>query len=104
MCVFFTLEGLLFWRVILISCASIAFISAFKWQMLFVFAITLQDGVSVQYSDLHYFPKLKNVWSKSSLNALYCVPSVGLRAGNQHLLLSNTCEIHYIDESNVGYM
>lgn len=86
----------------MISWVSIAFISAFTHRILFVFVLTPQDVLSVQYSDLHYFPELNNVWSKCSLNALYCVPSVGLRAGNQHLLLLNTCETNYMDKSNVG--
>lgn len=35
------------------------------------------------YGDLYYFPELNNVWNKWCLNALYCVPGVGLKAGNQ---------------------
>lgn len=86
----------------MISCASIAFTSAFTRQIFFVFVVALQDGITVQYSDLHYFPELNNIWSKCSLNALYCVPSVALRAGNRHLLLLNTCETNSMDKSNVG--
>lgn len=70
--------------------------------MLFVFVVTPQDGVSVQYSDLHYFPKLNIVWSKDSLDALYCVPTIGLGAGNQHLQLLKSCEINYMDKFIVG--
>lgn len=70
--------------------------------MLFFVAVTPQNGVSVQYSDLYYFPELNNVWNKCSFNALYCVPTVGVRAGNQHLLLLNICEINYMGKSNIG--
>lgn len=68
----------------------------------FVVVVTPQDAVSVQHSDLHYFPELNNMWSQCSLNALCCVSSVGFRAGNQNLLLLNACDINYMDKSNIG--
>lgn len=35
------------------------------------------------YGDLYYFPDLNTVLNKWCLNALYCVPAVPLKSGNQ---------------------